>query len=422
MRGLTVDCWLRFCCAVAILLPGGARVTAAERQVRGRVIDADGKPVAGAAVDCFWRANGPAKDANGKPLDLKIEQNVKLFWSNLGAMEPTVLARSVVTAGDGRFSLAIPDIYHGVMAMDRDRQRGGLVIIAKGREDQPLEIKLAPLVCVRGSFEGPAPGQKPHWTHVYIRLPEDPTRPLDSCRLVSCGSFDAKFEVRLPPGRFILQGYSQYAGQERFEGELIPDRELTLETGAREVDLGRLRLLPHHNDTPTRRAKAKSAGAWGDYSKYYGKALPNWHITDARGVSKEVQLADFKDKWVLVEFWGFSCRPCMKTSLPKLIKFYEDHKAQRDRFEILAICVETDDELKSIADVDRKLVPYVRYVWEGKTLPFPVLLDSTFETWQRYGIEGMGQVLLIDPEGRLVKGDETVLAEKLSSPPPTGKP
>jgi thiol-disulfide isomerase/thioredoxin len=150
--------------------------------------------------------------------------------------------------------------------------------------------------------------------------------------------------------------------------------------------------------------------------------LPNWHITDARGVTKSVQPADFKGKWLLVDFWGFSCRPCMKTGVPKLIKFYEDHASQRDRFEIVAICLDPDGELKSMADVDRSLEPFVKHVWEGKTLPFPVLLDPSFETWQRYGLEGMGQVMLIDPEGRLIKGDETVLAEKLSSPPPTGKP
>jgi hypothetical protein len=46
-------------------------------------------------------------------------------------------------------------------------------------------------------------------------------------------------------------------------------------------------------------------------------------------------------------------------------------------------------------------------------LPFPALLDPTFQTWERYGLPGLGTVLLIDPEGNLVKGDETVLAEKL---------
>jgi hypothetical protein len=28
-------------------------------------------------------------------------------------------------------------------------------------------------------------------------------------------------------------------------------------------------------------------------------------VTDARGVKRDVQLSDFKGKWVLIEFWGF---------------------------------------------------------------------------------------------------------------------
>ena len=60
----------------------------------------------------------------------------------------------------------------------------------------------------------------------------------------------------------------------------------------------------------------------------------------------------------------------------------------------------------------KKLQPIVKNVW-GKQLPFPVLLDPTFKTWERYGLPGLGTVILIDPEGKLVEGDQSVLAEKL---------
>ncbi len=127
---------------------------------------------------------------------------------------------------------------------------------------------------------------------------------------------------------------------------------------------------------------------------------------------KDAQASDFKGKWLLVDFWGLSCRPCLSRGIPKLVKFYEEHASQRDRFEIVSICIDEDGEIKSIADLDRKLQPIVDHVW-GKPLPFPVLLDPTFTTWERFGLPGLGTVILIDPEGNLVKGDETVLAEKL---------
>ena len=72
-----------------------------------------------------------------------------------------------------------------------------------------------------------------------------------------------------------------------------------------------------------------------------------------------------------------------------------------------------DGELKSMADLDRKMAPIVENVWLGKTLPFPVMLDDTGETFMRFGLEFFGPSLLIDPAGHLVPGDEKTLAEKL---------
>jgi hypothetical protein len=383
------------------------------REVRGRVVDEGGMPVAGAAVGPFWRANGPATDRDGKPYDLTTEENVRLFWGHLGEMEPVGRPQPIRAGSDGRFSIKDPDPYFAVMAMDPSRRHGGIALIPKAERAEPLEIRLVPLVTVRGSLGGPGPGQQPSWTHVYVHLPEDPGRPLHSTRLVSCGSFEAKFEFRLPPGKYKLQAYSQFADDDRLEGELVPDRAFVLEAGAADVDLGRLQLTPHRPYRQTLEAKAKAEGSWDDYTQHYGEPPPRWHATDARGVSKDARIEDFRGKWVLIDFWGLSCRPCLSEGLPRLVKFYEDHAAQRDQFEILSICIDHEGGLKSMADVDRALEPIVRHVWGGKALPFPILLDPTFKTWERFGLPGLGTVILIDPDGKLAKGDETALAERL---------
>ena len=78
--------------------------------------------------------------------------------------------------------------------------------------------------------------------------------------------------------------------------------------------------------------------------------------------------------------------------------------------EIVWICIDTEGEIKSIADLDRRLQPIVDHVWQ-KPLPFPILLDPTFTTWERYGLPGLGTRILVDPQGNLVKGDETVSPE-----------
>jgi hypothetical protein len=77
------------------------------------------------------------------------------------------------------------------------------------------------------------------------------------------------------------------------------------------------------------------------------------------------------------------------------------------------ICIDEDGDLKSLAAMDTRLAPIVKNVW-GKPLPFPVLLDPTFKTLERYGLPGLGTVILVDPDGKLVEGDETTLAEKLA--------
>lgn len=264
MQGISRRLLIGWPCCLLLLLLAGARTIAAERQIHGRVVDQAGRPVAGAGVSYFWRANGTGRDKDGTRLDLKKEENVRIFWGRLGQMEPTGKPEPVTIGDDGRFSLTMGESYQVVMAMDSPRQRGGHVFVPTGKVLDDLEIKIGPLVRIRGSFEGPGAGQQPYWTHVVVHVPKDPTRPIDITDVASCGSFDAKFDIRLPPGRYSLEAYSQFADKEFFEGDLIPDREILLTSDTRDVDLGRLKLSPHRADTSDRRAQAKSAGKWGD--------------------------------------------------------------------------------------------------------------------------------------------------------------
>jgi thiol-disulfide isomerase/thioredoxin len=385
------------------------------RTTTGRVLDENGNPVQGAAIDEFWRANGSAKDQDGKPIDPATEEGNKLFWSHVGQMEPQGVVRS---GSDGRFSFEMPDHSFMLMAMDAQRLRGGLATIPKEDDGAKIEIRLRPLVRVKGTIEGPAPGQKPSWTHVYTQVPEDPTRPLDSCRLVSCGSYEANFMMSLPPGRYVLDAYNfRLEGKdERLDGRI--DKEIVLTGDTAEIDLGVIMLSRVTRLNINQKIKqSQASGAMGDYTKRYGEKLPAWNIVDARGVSKDVQLADFRGKWVLVDFWAVNCSACLMRDLPKLAKFYDDHKSQCDRFEILAICIDCDEKMKSIAEVDQALEPIVKHVWGGKPLPFPLLLDPSMTTLERFGVPGY-ETILIDPDGRLVKGGESTLAERLKEKRP----
>ena len=120
------------CSTVLVLLVIINGVRANEpKEVRGRVVDEAGMPVADAAVGCFWRANGSSRDRDGKPYDLTKAENVRLLWGNLGEMEPTGRPQPIRAGSDGRFSIKDPDPYFAVMAMDPSRRHGGIALLPK---------------------------------------------------------------------------------------------------------------------------------------------------------------------------------------------------------------------------------------------------------------------------------------------------
>ena len=88
---------------------------------------------------------------------------------------------------------------------------------------------------------------------------------------------------------------------------------------------------------------------------------------------------------------------------------------KRSKFEIIGFCFDYSGELSSLKALQHKLQPYVKNVWKGKDIPFPLLLDNTFTTQKTYGIQGSPTEMLIDPDGNLAKGGLKELAEKIGA-------
>jgi len=231
--------------ALLLLLAGWA---AAEKvEIKGTVVDADGNPVAGVEVAPMW-------DASPKGM---------------------VAFRGVATNAKGEFTLPVD--FHGrpivVMAVDEERARGAVTRFSKKSIGKARELTLERLVRVHGRFSCTELGTAPPWTNVYVRyLP-------GNVRFLQCGSREAAFDFKLPPGDYQLYMYGSDV-KSKSHGQWVEGDEgaIDLET----IDLEATVV-----------------------AKHYGKELPKWNVTAARGAEQGVKLSDFRGKWILLEFWGF---------------------------------------------------------------------------------------------------------------------
>ncbi len=312
--------------------------------VKGQVVYADQRRAVGVEVVRFWHCE------------------------EAGWIEPT----DPIKADDlGGFSLEVDLLGRDAvaMAMDAKREFGGFAIVRSRKPDLPLLIELLPLIEVRGRFTCSEAGKFTGRTSLSISLlPDD-------LWFVDCRSRGPEFTLKLPPGRY------RFTGGGRPIDYLSVGQDVTLKP-TENLDIGsldqKLTLIARH----------------------YNRTCPAWNVTDSRGIGKDVQISDFKGKWVVIDFWGYWCAPCVGRSLPGWIDFCEDHVADRERFEVLAF---HDAQAKDFNQLDQKMFPIVRTLWRGRHLPFPILLDSTGRTIKNFGVSYFPTALLVDPDGHLVK-------------------
>ena len=120
-------------------------------------------------------------------------------------------------------------------------------------------------------------------------------------------------------------------------------------------------------------------------SPLLGKPAPP---IEARSIDgEEVRLSANRGKWVLVNFFATWCVPCRQEH-PELVRFAEAHEAQGDAVVLGVIYSDSAQAVREFRDK------------EGGT--WAMVDDPKGRIALDYGVAGVPESFLVDPEGRVV--------------------
>lgn len=112
----------------------------------------------------------------------------------------------------------------------------------------------------------------------------------------------------------------------------------------------------------------------------------NFTLKDMAGIQH--QLANYKGKWVLVNYWATWCPPCLE-EVPDLVNLY-DHRKKKD---LMVFGVVFD--YKSVKDV-------AEYV-DDMLMSYPIVLGDDAVSAQIGSPEVLPTTFIYNPKGELVK-------------------
>ncbi|MBN2308684.1 MAG: carboxypeptidase regulatory-like domain-containing protein [Candidatus Hydrogenedentes bacterium] len=106
-----------------------------------------------------------------------------------------------------------------------------------------------------------------------------------------------------------------------------------------------------------------------------------------------VHLTQFRGKYVLLDFWASWCQPCRRES-PQLVAVFDEFGAD-ERFVMLGLCLDEEMETAKAYAEGAGLVWPQCFLgeWRGTSVP------------DRFGVEGIPAIILLDPDGRIVARD-----------------
>jgi thiol-disulfide isomerase/thioredoxin len=129
-----------------------------------------------------------------------------------------------------------------------------------------------------------------------------------------------------------------------------------------------------------------------------GTELPDFTFTDFKGKSRK--LSEFRGKYVLLDFWGTWCGPCVK-EIPFLKELYAKFRTRN--FEMIGMDNETGWEEPSAAEL-AKLIEQAQAFVTQKGIEWPQARTDSIDQLvkRRFRVRVYPLKLLLDPQGRIL--------------------
>ncbi|MEJ7560179.1 MAG: TlpA disulfide reductase family protein [Pedobacter sp.] len=129
------------------------------------------------------------------------------------------------------------------------------------------------------------------------------------------------------------------------------------------------------------------------FKPFFNEEIVNTWVTApsfvVKGVDgKEYKLGDYKDKWLVIDFWGTWCSPC-REEMPIVNKFGVDvAEGKHPNVSFLSVaCSDTESKVKA-------------YLAENKFTMTAAMSDGQIE--RKYEITGYPSKIIISPQGKMI--------------------